>query len=47
MSLKTDSIFPHEEYTTNRAKLLIIYYVTPEKAPIFDPKKTSMYNGNH
>lgn len=38
MSLKTVSIFPHEEYTTNRAKLLIIYYVTPEKAPLIQKK---------
>lgn len=39
MSLKTVSVFPYEEYITNRAKLLIIYCVTPDKAPIFDQKK--------
>lgn len=39
MSMKTVSIFPYEQYITNRAKLLITYCMTPDKAPIFDPKK--------
>lgn len=39
ISLKTVSVLPYEEYITNRAKLLIIHCMTPDKTPIFDQKK--------